>query len=144
MDEVAIIYDEGSFTTTEYVRLGLGNKLKYYPLEKMTITFEDNGTYQIQSDLIFEAPKYDKKALHHIFNTNNALLQKMEKKIDLGPVEQEDLSHLPATYLICSLNGFEEAKDQMEKARSLLKKNDQEVYRSLKESLRILRKVKYN
>ncbi|MCK5442973.1 MAG: ATP-binding protein [Maribacter sp.] len=144
LDEVAIIYDEGSFTTTEYVRLGLGNKLKYYPLEKMTITFEDNGTYQIQSDLIFEAPKYDKKTLHHIFNANTSLLQKIEKGIDLKLGELEDLSHLPATYLICSLNGFGEAKDQMEKAKSLVKKANEEVYRSLKESLRILRKVNYS
>ena len=144
LDEVAIEYDDTFFTTTEYVRLGLGNKLKYYPLEKVTITFEDNGTYQIQSELIFEPPKYDKKTLHHIFNTNNALLQKLEKGISLKPTDREDLSHLPATYLICFLNGFEEAKDQMERARHILKKHATEVNNSLKESLRILRKVKYN
>lgn len=45
----------------------------------MNITFEDNGTYQIQSELIFEPPKYDKKTLYHIFNTNNAILRKLEK-----------------------------------------------------------------
>ena len=144
LDEVTITFNEDSFTTTEYVKLGLSNKLKYYPLEKVDITFKENGTYQIQSELIFEPPKYDKKTLHHIFNANNALLQKLEKGIILKPTEKEDLSHLPATYLICSLNGFEEAKDQLEKARPLLKKYDQAVHNSLKESLRILRKMKYN
>ena len=144
LDEVTIDYDDTFFTTTEYVRLGLGNKLKYYPLEKVTITFEDNGTYQIQSELIFEPPKYDKKTLHHIFNANNSLLQKLEKGISLKPADKEDLSHLPATYLICFLNGFEAAKDQMEKARPILKKHAEEVNNSLKESLRILRKVKYS
>ncbi|MBT8312861.1 MAG: ATP-binding protein [Maribacter sp.] len=144
LDEVTIDYDDTFFTTTEYVRLGLGNKLKYYPLEKVTITFEDNGTYQIQSELIFEPPKYDKKTLHHIFNANNSLLQKLEKGISLKPADKEDLSHLPATYLICFLNGFEEAKYQMEKARPILKKHAEEVNNSLKESLRILRKVKYS
>lgn len=144
LDEVSIHYDETTFSTTEYVRLGLGNKLKYYPLEKVTITFDDNGTYQIQSELIFAPPQYEKKTLHHILNANNALLQKLEKNLVLKPAEKEDLSHLSATYLICYLNGFEEAKDQMEKARSLLKKNNKAVYHSLKESLRILRKVKYN
>jgi len=144
LDEVAISYNEDSFTTTEYVRLGLGNKLSYYPLEKVIITFEENGHYQIQSELIFDPPKYDKKTLHHILNANNALLQKMEKGIVLKAAEEEDLTHIPATYLICFLNGFEEAKDQMEKARPLLKKKNTEVYQSLKESLRILRKVKYN
>ncbi|MGB5499102.1 MAG: ATP-binding protein [Maribacter sp.] len=144
LDEVTVDYDDNTFTTTEYVRLGLGNKLRYYPLEKVIITFEENGTYQIQSELIFEPPKYDKKTLHHIFNTNNAILHKLEKNMALKPTDKEDLSHLPATYLICFLNGFEEAKDQMEKARVLLKKSNQEVHLSLKESLRILRKVKYN
>lgn len=144
LDEVSIHYDDTTFSTTEYVRLGLGNKLKYYPLEKVTITFDDNGTYQIQSELIFNPPQYEKKTLHHILNANNALLQKLEKNLVLKPTEKEDLSHLPATYLICHLNGFEEAKDQMEKARSLLKKHNKTVYHSLKESLRILRKVKYN
>lgn len=62
----------------------------------------------------------------------------------LKPTDKEDLSHLPATYLICFLNGFEEAKGQMEKARVLLKKTNKEVHHSLKQSLRILRKVKYS
>lgn len=143
-DEITIAYDEHSFTTVEYVQLGLGAKQKYYPLEKVVINFEDNGTYQIQSNLVFEPPQYDKKALHHIFNANNALLQKLEKKIDLRPAEKIDLKHLPNTYLICYLNGFEEAKDQMENARPAVKKYDKKLYSSLKESLRILRKVKYS
>ncbi len=144
LDEVTIGYDDHSFTTKEYVQLGLGGKQKYYPLEKVVITFSDNGTYQIQSDLIFEPPQYDKKTLHHILNSNNALLRKLEKKITLNRSELADLKHLPDTYLICYLNGFEEAKEQMENARTLLKKQDKTIYQTLKESLRILRKVKYN
>lgn len=143
-DEITIAYDEHSFTTVEYVQLGLGAKQKYYPLEKVVIHFEDNGTYQIQSDLIFEPPQYDKKALQHIFNANRILLEKLEKGIDLKPAEKIDLKHLPSTYLICYLNGFEEAKDHMEKARPAVKKYDKQLYSSLKESLRVLRKVKYS
>jgi len=144
LDEVTISYDEHSFTTMEYVQLGLGTKQEYFPLEKVVLTFSDNGTYQIQSDLVFEPPEYDKKTLHHILNSNNALLRKLERKIALNKPELKDLEHLPDTYLICFLNGFEEAKDQMENARSLLKKQDKKIYQTLKESLRILRKVKYN
>ncbi|QCX02071.1 ATP-binding protein [Aggregatimonas sangjinii] len=144
LDEVTISYDEHSFTTIEYVQLGLAKRQKYYPLEKVVITFNDNGTYQIQSDLIFDPPQYDKKTLHHIYNTNNSLLEKIKKKIDLKPSEQNDLEHLPDTYLICYLNGFEEAKEQMEIGRSLLKNENPEIYLTLKESLRILRKVKYS
>ncbi len=144
MDEITIAFDEHSFSTIEYVQLGLGAKQAYYPLEKMVITFDDNGTYQIQSNLLFEPPRYDRKALHHIFNANNAVLQKLEKKIGLNISEKKDIKHLPDTYLICYLNGFEEAKDQMEAARPLMKKYNPDIYLSLKEALRILRKVKYS
>ncbi len=122
----------------------MGNQQKYYPLEKVDIFFSDNGTYQIQSDLIFEPPQYDKKTLYHIFNSNKAILQKIEKGVSLKRSEELDLKLLPATYLICYFNGFEEAKDLMETARPLLKKYDLNIYESLKESFRILRKVKYS
>ncbi len=144
LDEITISYDEHSFTTVEYVQLGLGKQQKYYPLEKVVITFKSNGTYQIQSNLIFEAPEYDKKVLHHIYNSNNFLIEKIKKKPSLTPREKIDFENLPATYLICFLNGFEEAKDKLEKSRFLIKAFDEKVYQSLKESLRILRKVKYN
>ena len=144
LDEITIDYDEHSFTTKEYVQLGLGKKQTYHPLEEVVITFEDNGTYQIQSKLLFEPPKFDKKSLHHIFNANNALLQKLRKKMVLTPSEKEDIQHLPDTYLICYLNGFADAKEQMNNARPLLKMYDENVYRSLKEALRILRKVQYS
>ena len=144
LDEITINYDDDSFRTLEYVQLGLGSQQHYYPLEELMITFSENGKYTINSKLVFEPPQYDKKTLYHVYNTNNALLQKLEKKIALTQAEQIDLTHLPATYLICYLNGFEEAKEQMDRSRQLLKAYDNSVYQSLKESQRILRKVRYN
>ncbi|MGX1927859.1 DUF5929 domain-containing protein [Flagellimonas sp. 2504JD4-2] len=144
LDEITITHNEDSFSMLEYVQLGLGTQQKYFPLEEMVITFSENGKYSINSELVFEPPQYDKKTLFHVLNSNNSLLQKLEKKIELNKSEANDLSHLPATYLICYLNGFEEAKEQMERARPLLKANHKNVYLSLKESLRILRKVRYN
>ncbi|RKR14966.1 putative DNA-binding protein [Maribacter vaceletii] len=144
LDEVTITYTNDSFTTTEYVQLGLGNKVKYYPLEEVTITFNDNGKYAIKSTLIFNPPQYNKEDLHHIYNTNNTLLSKIKKGIGLKGSELEDLKQLPATFLICYLNNFEEAKEKMDKARPLLKKMDRKIYNDLKASLRILRKVQYN
>ena len=143
-DEITITYDENSFTTIEYVQLGLSSQQEYYPLEKVVITFSDNGTYTIQSDLIFEPPLYDKKTLHHIYNANIAVLKKIEKEISLTPHEKKDLSLLSDTLLICYVNGFEEAKDIMENAKPIIKKYDIPTYQSIKESLRIIRKMKYN
>ena len=144
LDEVSIHYDDTTFTTLEYVQLGLGKQQKYYPLEEMTLTFLDNGSYNINSELVFEPPQFDKKTLHHIYNANNALVRKLESQIKLTPAERTDLKYLPDSYLICYLNGFEEAKEQMEHAGSLIKQYDRNIYQSLKLAHRILRKVRYN
>ncbi len=144
LDEITIAYDNDSFTTLEFVQLGLGKEQKYYPLEEVTITFSDNGNYSMDSKLVFEPPQYNKKTLYHIFNANNILLEKLEKNRGLTATEKEDLRHLPDTLLICYLNGFEEAKTQMERARGLLKNQDTTIYLSLKEAFRVLRKVRYS
>lgn len=144
LDEVSISVDADSFNITEYVYLGLGDHKKYYPLEEVSIRFAENGTYQILGELIFEPPQYDRKTLHHILNTNKTLLRKLQQEIPLRPSEQADLRRLPATSLICYLNGFEEAHELLQESSPWLKKRDPRAYLSLKEALRILRKVRYN
>ena len=144
LDEITISYSENSFQTLEYVQLGLGKKQKYYPLERLDIRFMENGKYTIKSDLVFEPPQYDRKTLHHILNTNQALIKKVKSGKILNQNEYGDLVHLPDTSLICYLNGFEEAKELMEDARGVIKKTDRSVYESLKEALRIIRKVRYS
>jgi hypothetical protein len=144
LDEITIGFTDSSFTITEYVQLGLGKEQRYFPLEKVSIAFQNNGTYQINGELIFEPPQYDRKTLHHIYNANNALIQKIQKNRDLTRAEGNDLKLAPSTYLICYLNGFEEAKEQMEILKGLIRSKEETVYNNLKESLRILRKVRYN
>lgn len=72
------------------------------------------------------------------------MLRKLEKGLSLSRPERSDVSRLPATLLICYLNGFDLAAEQMQQARKWLKAQDAEAYASLKEALRILRKVRYN
>lgn len=143
-DEVSITYDDDSFKIVEYVNLGLQNNYKYYPLEETTIEFGNNANYHIDTKLLFEAPQFDKKVLHHIYNSNNAILDKLKKGLSLNRHEEQDLMNLPATYLICYLNLFHEAIDKLNEAKPYLKDYNQEVYDNFKESLRILRKVKYS
>ncbi|MGB5315551.1 MAG: DUF5929 domain-containing protein, partial [Robiginitalea sp.] len=144
LDEVSIAWDLDSFHITEYIYLGLDDQKRYYPLEKVTIEFADNGTYKMFGELIFEPPQYERKTLHHILNTNRALLRKLGKGVSLKPAEVKDLQRFPATSLICYLNGFEEAEDLLQSSRGMLKKIDLDIYQSVKEALRILRKVRYN
>lgn len=144
LDEVSIFVDDNSFRIVEYVNLGLQNTNKYYPLEETIISFENNANYNIETSLLFQPPQYDKKVLHHIYNTNNAILEKLKKGIALNKMEEQDLKNLPATYLICYLNLFHEAIDKLNEAKVYLKDYSEEVYILYKESIRILRKMKYS
>ena len=81
--------------------------------------------------------------LHHIYNSNLALLQKLEKGMLLSKRELVDLDNLPSTFMICYLNGFEDAREKLIDAKAVLKPFTQ-VYLSFKEALRILRKMKYD
>ena len=144
LDEVSISYSENSFRIIEYVRLGLNKSYKYYKLEEKTIQFNDNANYSIDVNLIFEPPQFDKKVLHHIYNANNAILEKLQKKQELSQNEIEDLKNLAASYLICYLNGFDDALDKLEYSKPYIKDYDTELYISYKETIRVLRKVKYS
>ena len=144
LDEVSISFNEDEFRIIEYVHLGLNNQFKYYPLEEVVIVFQENGSYQMDTELIFEPPQFNKKTLYHIYNANLSVIEKLKKGIPLKPREIKDIQSLPATHLICFLNGFTEAKTKLLEAKPYLKKIGGSVYDSYKESVRILRKMKYS
>ncbi|GAA4110496.1 ATP-binding protein [Aquimarina addita] len=144
-DEVSITITEDEFKIIEFVQLGLQNTYKYYPLEEVTIKFKDNVSYDIENKLLFDPPQFDKKVLHHLYNSNHALVEKLKKKISLTKNEEKDIINLPSTYLICYFNDFSNAKEKLEEAQPYLKNySDKKVYDLYKESIRILRKVRYN
>lgn len=144
-DDVTINYDDTSFTITEHIALGINDKTSYYPLEEVTITFFDNGYYKMDTKMLFEPPQYNKKVLHHIYNATISLLKKLDSGNTLTERDLKDVENIPSTLMICYLNGFEEAKDKLIEAKNFLKKHhNPEVYLAFKESMRILRKMKYN
>ncbi|MBZ4037360.1 ATP-binding protein [Flavobacterium sp. 17A] len=142
-DVVTIEYNDDTFTITEYVPLGLNDKTSYYPLEEQTIHFFDNGYYKIDRQMLFQPPEFNRKMLYHIYNSNMALLAKLQKEITLSEREMKDLENLPSTFMICYLNGFEDARQKLIDAKLLLKPY-KHIYSSFKEALRILRKMKYD
>ncbi|MET2986404.1 ATP-binding protein [Aureibaculum conchae] len=144
-DEVEIDFNQQSFIITEYIQLGFDNDQTYYPLEKTIINFKENGTYDIASELLFNPPTFDSVVLRHIYNNNNAILDKLQKGIPLSKNNKADLKQIPTTYLICSINGFKDAKDRLELAKPYLQElSDKTAYIKLKDALRILRKLRYN
>ena len=142
-DVVTITFDEDTFTIMEYVPLGLNDKTSFYPLEKQTIHFYDNGYYKIDREMLFQPPEFNKKMLFHIYNSNISVLKKLQKGLSLNQREHKDLENLPSTFMICYLNGFEDAKQKLVDAKLLLKPFTP-IYLSFKESMRILRKMKYD
>ena len=143
-DEVEIEMDAHSFSLIEYVRLGFNNAFKYYPLERVSFLFDNKGSYQIDSEFLFTPPKYEKKLLHHIYNANNALGKKLLKNLSLTKNDKEDVGNLAPTYMLCYLNGFEEALDKLNELTAAIKRHSKQAYQSLKDTQRILRKIKYH
>jgi len=145
LDDVQIQYSEHSFIITEFIQLGIKKGFTYYPLEKTVIHFKDNGIHDIATELLFEAPKFDPILLKHVYNNNNTILEKFQKGIKLTKNEERDLEQLPTSYLICSLNGFLYAKDKLSEIKPFIKLlEDKSYYIKIKETERILRKIKYN
>ena len=136
--------DAHSFSLIEYVRLGFNNAFKYYPLERVSFLFDNKGSYQIDSEFLFTPPKYEKKLLHHIYNANNALGKKLLKNLSLTKNDKEDVGNLAPTYMLCYLNGFEEALDKLNELTVVIKRHGKQAYQSLKDTQRILRKIKYH
>ena len=143
-DEVEIAYTDDAFTLTEYVRLGLNTEYKYYPLEEVKISFNENGSYVIDTKLLFVPPQLDRVTLLHLFNANNRLLEKLKKRSPFTLKEESDLFNLCSLYMLCALNDIPKAMAYLEEARSHLKQREEMLYQTYKDCQRILRKLKYN
>lgn len=144
LDEVVITHNAHSFTIVEYVTLGLGLEQEHYPLEKTQIIFKENGSYTIGTTLLFSPPLFDQKLLHHVFNNAKAILERIPHQPSFSAAEVKNINQLPETLLLCYLNGFLEAKELLDQHKGSFKGRFPLAYKALKESLRILRKVKYN
>jgi hypothetical protein len=143
LDEVQISYDEDSFSLLEFVELGIGSHKKHHPLERQDLKFFPNGTYKLENKILFNPPYYDRSTLHHIYNTNLSVLYKITNGIHLKEQDLMDLRQLPETMLICQFNNVGEPIEKMKAHKNALKTYP-ETYKSYKEALRVLRKVKYN
>lgn len=142
-DEVQITIDDDRFSILEYVELGIGNAQRYHPLERKTLLFLPQGGYRLESKILFNPPYYDRRTLHHIYNTNLSLLARLAAQLPLAENQLIDLHNLPETMLICKFNNVGEPMEKMTAFKTYLK-NYPDVYRAYKEAHRILRKVKYN
>jgi hypothetical protein len=132
-----------SFKITEFIKLGLENQEQLHLLEEREIIFNPNGTYTIKNRVLFKPPFYDRVTLHHLYNHNRLLLDKLAKGIQLNDQQLKDLERLPAMMLICELNHIGEPLEKMQQYKEHLKPF-KKIYKLYKEVYRIQRKIKYN
>lgn len=145
LDDVQIYHNKDSFIITEYILLGIDKDEKHYPLEKTIINFQDNGKYNIVTEFLFEPPHFDDVRIQHIYQNNNTIIAKIVSGQALSVLEHEDVMRLPTNSLICYLHGFEDAGDQLRKAKNYIKNiEDKTTYVKYKETMRVIRKVKYS
>ncbi|MEC7085349.1 MAG: ATP-binding protein [Bacteroidota bacterium] len=143
-DEVEIQFDFNHFRLIEYVKLGLNSIEKYYPLEQIELHFDDNGSYQMSANFLFEPPVFEKKLLHHIMNNQKTIAERLITKKSLSTAQNKEVEALSPTLMLCYLNGFEEAKSLLYAIQNPLRDYSSVAYQSHKDSMRILRKIKYN
>jgi hypothetical protein len=145
LDDVQISHNQHSFIVTEYIYVGLVKKEKYYPLEKTIINFKDNGKHNIVKEFLFQPPKYDAITINHIYKSNNEIISKIIEKTPFSASEYEAVFRLPTNYLLCYLNGFIKAPEQLRKAKNYIKNlEDKTTYIKYKQAMRVIRKVKYH
>ena len=145
LDDVQIKFNKKSFIITEYILLGIDKNETLYPLEKTIINFKQNGQHDIVKEFLFEPPKFNETVINHIYNYNNEIVAKIVANKKLSVTEHEDVLRMPTNYLICYLNGFLDAPEQLKKAKNYIKNiADKTTYIKYKEAMRVLRKVKYN
>ena len=84
------------------------------------LTFDDNGKYSIEIELIFKPPKYEKEQID--------LLYKRTKQAEFNwlnnlPNENEEnwfAEGIAQYYLVCYFNGIDEAKNELINSREYL------------------------
>lgn len=147
-DLVEVNFDENSFRLTEYIPIGINQQTHVYPLEEIRLDFNDNGRYQIHRTFLFEPPLFDQRVLHHAYNHATKQLQYLANSKNLpanGIFSDAELERLPNTLMLCYLNGFNQAKDLLISHKEAFKQHpNPNLYGAFKETLRILRKIKYD
>ncbi len=143
-DEVTIEMNNDHFIITEFVNLGYDGNNTYYPFEKVTYTFKESGKYFQESKLLFEPPIFNPSVIDFLMKKNFKLLRKLKHQETISEKDARSLRDLPKTYLLSYLNGYLDALDLLKEAKNLIKGYNEEVYRIYKDTLRVIRKVRYN
>lgn len=111
---VKLLITDNDFMVTEFVNLGFNDSYKLYPLETLTLSFEESGRYFFKCEIIFGPPRFKKNEIEKLYSESKELERKI---IDGWKIEtQEDLTlyeGLANYFLICYLNGIAQSKEDL-------------------------------
>lgn len=144
LDEVSITFTEDAFEIVEYISAKIKPKREFFPFEKVSIVFSDNGDYRIHREMLFEKPKYDAKLLLAMYDKSKDLIEKLGFNAMLSEAEQKATKNIASTLMICHMESYPNALQELKDLHHSLRRQDTyKLLPSLKGALRILRKLKY-
>ncbi|MCB9427137.1 MAG: ATP-binding protein [Flavobacteriales bacterium] len=144
LDEVSINFTEDAFEIIEYISAKIKPKRDFFPFEKVSILFSENGDYSIQRQMLFEKPQYDRRLLQSMYAKSIELLAKIKSNAELNEEELKATHNIASTLMICHIQNYPEALHELKGFHNYLKEQDTyKLLPSVKGALRILRKLKY-
>ncbi|HEA21993.1 MAG TPA: ATP-binding protein [Pricia antarctica] len=110
---------EKQFKIIELVPLGYDENYNLYPLQETSINFQENGTYTIAKQIIFEPPSFDKNEIEELYMRTKSLTKKFKQGI--FPKQENNFQEgIAQYYLICYLNGIKESRKDLIESREYL------------------------
>jgi hypothetical protein len=107
-----------SMKVIRFEPLGFDDNFKLYPIEETRIIFQSNGTYKITENFIFSPPQFEKKKVIELYSRTKRYVENFKKK---RVSDEDDFGEGIANYfLICYLNGIDEARDDFMDGRNYL------------------------
>ncbi|MCL3782749.1 ATP-binding protein [Prolixibacteraceae bacterium JC049] len=114
-----VIIEENYFKIIELVPLGYDKKYELYPLEETSINFHVNGTYSIEKTINFKHPIFPKEEIENLYSRTKALTKKYLEGV--CPKDEMNFQEgIAQYYLVCYLNGIEDAKNDLYESREYL------------------------
>jgi len=120
IQKVCVEITNSTFKITEYINLGFDDNFSLYPYEETLLTFYDNGRYSIDVELIFKPPKYGKEQIDLLYQRTRQAENNWLNKLPNENEENWFSEGIAQYYLVCYLNGIDEAKNDLINSRQYL------------------------
>lgn len=118
--EVKIFITDSQFRVDQYQHLGFDDKYDFYPFESTILSFEENGSYSIEKETIFEAPIFSKEEIDSLYKRSKEFERKYKADENITSKDLEFGEGLANYFFICYLNGIDKAKDDFYNSKEYL------------------------